>query len=148
MKMLFTVSIASGYGGAERRIELTLRQLPPGAPLQVYAENEFHLDRLTQPSTLPIDARLIRVSSTSAIWYDHDYIIGRLSGTMVMAPSAGLVERSGYLTPLYIEPIGAIPKGQTVLAKSHGIIGNSALNKHLHRLVDLLEINDCYAFVH
>jgi glycosyltransferase involved in cell wall biosynthesis len=245
MKMLFILSIASGYGGAERSIELIMSHIPKDLALRVYAENEFHLDRLTQPGTLPVDARLISISSTSTIWglriaalrlafdclryphatllinthasalvaamtakflpglghrchiyvrdflwREHDYIFSRLSGVNVLVPSAVVAERLGYLTPFYLEPIGAIPfsivpdmvkipsgpvnydgpilhlatvnswkghsdlmmalrmlkqKGQTVSVKSHGVVGNAALNTRLHRLVDQLEISDCYA---
>jgi glycosyltransferase involved in cell wall biosynthesis len=243
--MLFILSMASGYGGAERSIELILRHLPACVAVRVYAESEFHLDRLTQPGALLGNAGLVRISSTSTIWArriaalrlafdcwrypqakllintaasahvaamaakfipglghrchiyvrdflwnDLDYIFGRLRGAKVFVPSAVVVERLGYLTPFYLAPVGTCPvnivpdmveipsgpvsyegpllhlasvnpwkghvdlmmalrmlkqRGQAISAKSHGVIGNVALNTRLHQLVDLLEISDCYA---
>lgn len=61
MKTLFVLSIASGYGGAERSIEIILRHLPRDMRVRVYAESPLHIERLRQPGGLPVEARLVRV---------------------------------------------------------------------------------------
>lgn len=245
MMTLFILSFAPGYGGAERSIELILRRMPNNIQLRVYAENAFHLERLSQPDALPTNARLMRISRTTTIWGrriaalrlaidclrhpqatllinthasalvaamaakvvprlgkrchiyvrdflwgDLDYIFGRLSGAKILAPSAVVGERAGYLTPFHLEPTGVMPlsivpdmveiptgplsyegpllhlatvnpwkghvdlmmalqrlknNGLTVSAHSHGVVGNVDLNARLSRLIDKLEIGDCYA---
>jgi glycosyltransferase involved in cell wall biosynthesis len=43
---LFILSVATGYGGAERNIEILLPQLPAGRPVVVFACSALHLERL------------------------------------------------------------------------------------------------------
>jgi len=43
---LFLVSVATGYGGAERNIETLLPHLPAGRTVVVFACNPYHLERL------------------------------------------------------------------------------------------------------
>jgi glycosyltransferase involved in cell wall biosynthesis len=67
MKTLFILSIASGYGGAERSIEILLRHLPSNVQVRVYAQNELHLDRLRQPGALPARVQLVRVPGVQTL---------------------------------------------------------------------------------
>lgn len=61
MRMLFILSIASGYGGAERSMEIVLRHLPTNLKVRVFAVNDLHLERLMQPGALPGNVTLVRV---------------------------------------------------------------------------------------
>ncbi len=161
MRTLFILSIASGYGGAERSIEIMLRHMPPGVAVHVYAESALHIERLMRPGGLPQPVRLVRTTGSETLWgrrraalrlvrdvlkhrpqavlvnthgaaliaamaakvvadlgprsilyvrdflwRDLDYIFGRLSGARVIAPSAVVAQRIGYLTPFYLTPVG------------------------------------------
>lgn len=68
MKTLFILSIASGYGGAERSIEMILRHLPADLNVRIYAENKLHLDQLRQVGGLPSNGTLIRIVSSATFW--------------------------------------------------------------------------------
>lgn len=68
MRKLIILSMATGYGGAERSIELVLRHAPAESVLRIYAESEFHLEQLARPGALPAGARLVRVTSTRGVW--------------------------------------------------------------------------------
>lgn len=61
MKKLFVLSIASGYGGAERNVELLLRYLPSNIQVRVFAEHPYHLRRLREDGALPDNASLVKV---------------------------------------------------------------------------------------
>jgi len=67
MSNLFVLSIASGYGGAERDLELLMQHLPTGTALHLYAENGEHHARLASPGVLPGGARLIRLAATGTL---------------------------------------------------------------------------------
>lgn len=67
MKTLFILSMASGYGGAERSIETILQHLPPDVSVHVYAQNPLHIERLSRPDCLPKWARLVRVANTQTV---------------------------------------------------------------------------------
>lgn len=66
MKTLFILSIESGYGGAERSIEIILRHLPEDLLVIVFAQSNAHRERLLQPGALPVNARLIHVRNTQS----------------------------------------------------------------------------------
>lgn len=68
MKTFFFLSIESGYGGAERSIEIILRHLPPDVRVVVFAQSEAHWQRLIEPGGLPDKARLIRVRGSQHPW--------------------------------------------------------------------------------
>ncbi len=68
MKTLFILSIASGYGGAERSIEMIIRHLPSDLHVRIYAENKLHLDQLIQPGGLPRNVTLIRIIGSATPW--------------------------------------------------------------------------------
>ncbi len=68
MKTLFILSMASGYGGAERSIEMILRHLPADLNVRVYAENQLHLDQLRQAGAMPPNGKLIRIGSSATYW--------------------------------------------------------------------------------
>lgn len=61
MKRLFILSAATGYGGAERSIELVARHLPAGIEVTIFAHNAEHIARLAQPGAMAPGARLIRL---------------------------------------------------------------------------------------
>ena len=164
MKRLFILSAATGYGGAERSVELVARQLPEGIEATIFAHNAEHIARLARPGGMAPGARLIRLGTIDALagkrravlrlaleylrhrpdavlvnthasallaamaakfvpalgarchlyvrdflWEDLEYIFGRLTGARVLAPSAAVPARCGYLHPLFIEPFGAAP---------------------------------------
>lgn len=67
MKTLFILSIESGYGGAERSIEIILRHLPENLRVIVFAQSDAHRERLLQPGALPANARLIHVRNTQNV---------------------------------------------------------------------------------
>ena len=46
MSRLSIVSVATGYGGAERSIEIIARHLPPQLETTIYASHPEHLTRL------------------------------------------------------------------------------------------------------
>ena len=68
MKTLFILSIATGYGGAERSVEIIIRHLPPDLNIRIYAENNHHLEKLILPYALPKNAKLIRIKDSSSLW--------------------------------------------------------------------------------
>lgn len=68
MKTLFILSIASGYGGAERSIEMILRYLPADLNVHIYAENKLHLDQLRQTGGMPKNAKLITIVNSATLW--------------------------------------------------------------------------------
>jgi glycosyltransferase involved in cell wall biosynthesis len=70
MRTLFFLSIESGYGGAERSLEIILRHFPQNLRILVFVESELHWQRLMQPGALPSNARLIRVTGSQ-------YVFGR-----------------------------------------------------------------------
>lgn len=168
MKTLFIVSLASGYGGAERSIEVVLRHLPADIQVYVFAEHPEHIAQLSRAGMPALNVRLIRCASTASLagkriaalrlsleyrrrrphrillntqrsaliaamaakylpglgrrshlyvrdflWTDLDYIFQRLSGARVLVPSSVVLERCGYLYPLYLAQDGA-SAGQVV----------------------------------
>src|SRR5690554_5926284 len=56
MKTLFIFSVASGYGGAERSIEIMLHHLPSDVCVRIYAVHPKHMEQLAG-----IDAANLRV---------------------------------------------------------------------------------------
>lgn len=68
MRQLIVLSMAAGYGGAERSMELILRHAPADVVLKVYAESPFHLQRLSRAGALPRGAKLVRVADTGSKW--------------------------------------------------------------------------------
>ncbi|WP_313514286.1 glycosyltransferase family 4 protein [Pseudomonas sp.] len=64
MRTLFILSIQSGYGGAERSIEIALRHLPEEVRVVVFTQSEAHRERLLQPGALPANGRLIHVRAS------------------------------------------------------------------------------------
>ncbi|MCQ4296214.1 glycosyltransferase family 4 protein [Pseudomonas stutzeri] len=61
MKTLFILSIASGYGGAERSVEIIARHVPADIYVRIFVANSIHLEQLTRPGTLPSNVTVIRV---------------------------------------------------------------------------------------
>lgn len=90
MKTLFILSIASGYGGAERSIEMILRHLPADLTVHIYAENELHLDQLKQAGGLPPKGKLIQIFSSATFWGKRMASI-RLLFDCLMCPNAVLL---------------------------------------------------------
>lgn len=66
MKTLFILSIESGYGGAERSIEIVLRHLPADLRVVIFAQSEVHRERLLLPGMLPSNARLIHIRASES----------------------------------------------------------------------------------
>ena len=90
MKTLFILSIASGYGGAERSIEMILRHLPADLNVRVYAENQLHLDQLREAGGLPSNGKLIRIASSATFWGKRKASL-RLLYDCIMHPDAVLL---------------------------------------------------------
>lgn len=61
MKTLFILSIASGYGGAERSVEIIVRHAPADVHVRVFAANSIHLEQLNRPGTLLNNVTVVRV---------------------------------------------------------------------------------------
>lgn len=68
MRKLFIVSIASGYGGAERSIEIILRHLPADVCARIYVENPLHADQLLQAGALAASTQLIQTRACQTFW--------------------------------------------------------------------------------
>lgn len=47
-RTLFVFSVASGYGGAERSVEIIARHLPPDVQVRIYAAHPRHLEQLAR----------------------------------------------------------------------------------------------------
>lgn len=90
MKKLFILSIASGYGGAERSIEIILRHLPPDLMVRIYAENNLHLEKLMQPDALPPNGKLIRIKDSSSLWGRRKASL-RLVADCLLHPDAAIL---------------------------------------------------------
>lgn len=67
MKKLFLVSVASGYGGAERCIELIARHMPTDIRVWVFAQNAEHITELRRPGVLSPHITLIRIGQTRTL---------------------------------------------------------------------------------
>lgn len=67
MKTLFILSVASGYGGAERSIELILRHFPSDIRVCIFAQNREHLTQLSRPGALPRHAKMIELGQTDTL---------------------------------------------------------------------------------
>src|SRR5450830_368830 len=80
MKMLFILSIASGYGGAERSIKFILAL---GHRCHIYVRD--------------------------LLWFDHVVIVDRFTCATLLTPAGVVAERQGHLLPLYLERTGAMP---------------------------------------
>lgn len=63
MKTLFVLSVASGYGGAERSVEIMMRHMPADIRVRIFAGHPEHVRQLRRPGALPPDARLVRIAA-------------------------------------------------------------------------------------
>jgi len=68
MKRLFIVSVASGYGGAERSIELIARHIPADVRVWLFAQHPEHIAQLSRCDRLPPHVTLIRIGHTSTLF--------------------------------------------------------------------------------
>lgn len=115
--MLFILSIASGYGGAERSIEIIMRHLPLGLPVRIYAEASEHIDQLSRPGCLPITATLLKVSTwtqnrrrIAAMRLVCDYeryrptaiLVNTNTSAIVAAMAAKIIPELGGVSHLYV----------------------------------------------
>lgn len=64
MSRLFIVSVASGYGGAERSIEIIARHLPEELETSIYAAHPEHLANLEAVAHTRRNLRISRLSAT------------------------------------------------------------------------------------
>lgn len=67
MRPLFILSLATGYGGAERSIETIVRHLPHGLPVRIYAAHDEHIRLLTEARRDREDVRISRLSAASTL---------------------------------------------------------------------------------
>lgn len=67
MKNVFLVSVANGYGGAERSLELIVRNAPPDVRMWVFARHPEHIAALTAGG-LPANVTLIRIGDTGSLF--------------------------------------------------------------------------------
>lgn len=66
MKNIFLVSVATGYGGAERSLELIVSNVPSDVRVWVFAGHAEHLARLEQGG-LPVNVSLIRIGEIHSL---------------------------------------------------------------------------------
>jgi glycosyltransferase involved in cell wall biosynthesis len=119
MKTLFILSIASGYGGAERSIETILQHLPADISLRIYAESPLHIERLTSAGVMPKGAQLVKIMvTTQTVWgrrlaalrlamdirkYQPEVLlVNTHSSALVVAMAAKLFKGLGTRCTLYI----------------------------------------------
>lgn len=160
MKTVVILSTASGYGGAERSVEIMARHLPPGVQVRIYASHRLHLSQLAgirapnlqvlrmlpggggmvrklnalrlafdvwrwRPTAVLVNTRDSALLAAMAArlrpalgaithlyvrdfqWTDLRFIFRRLPGVQVLVPSRVVIGRTGYLTPFFVEPLGA-----------------------------------------
>lgn len=67
MTRLFILSIATGYGGAERSIETMLPHFPSDIEVRVYAAHPEHIRQLSRPGLLPPNVKLICLPEKNSI---------------------------------------------------------------------------------
>lgn len=67
MKNVFLMSVASGYGGAERSLELIVRNAPSDVRIWVFASHPEHIAALTERG-LPANVTLIRIGDTGSLF--------------------------------------------------------------------------------
>lgn len=65
MSRLFIVSVAGGYGGAERSVEIIARHLPPHLQTHIYAAHPEHLERLRDAARSRTNLQIGRLSAAS-----------------------------------------------------------------------------------
>jgi glycosyltransferase involved in cell wall biosynthesis len=119
MRTLFIISIASGYGGAERSIETFLQHLPSDVNVHIYAESQLHIERLCRAGALPKSARLVRAwPSTQNLWgrrlaamrliadvrryHPQAVLVNTHSSALVAAMAAKFMKDLGRLSTLYV----------------------------------------------
>jgi len=118
MRTLFILSIASGYGGAERSMEIVLRHLPPDVAVHIYAESDLHIERLLRPGAMPPHARLVRLPATGTLWgrrlaalrlcldvrihRPQALLVNTHRSALVAAMAAKVIKNLGQLCSLYV----------------------------------------------
>lgn len=118
MKVLFILSIASGYGGAERSVEIILRHLSADIQVRVFAANPLHLEQLARPGALGSNVTLVRVPGgetlthrrLSALRLVVDYLryrpdavlLNTQASALIAAMSARFVRSLGARSHLYV----------------------------------------------
>ena len=118
MKKLFVLSIASGYGGAERSIEVIARHLPPDIFLKVYAENPLHLAELEKLAASSDQIQVVKVNCAGTRWgrrfaavrligdfllnRPHRILVNTHSSALVAATAAKYLKNLGRYCHLYV----------------------------------------------
>ncbi len=119
MRTLFILSIASGYGGAERSIETILQHLPNDVKVRIYAESPLHIERLSLAGAIPKGARLVKIMVTTQTvlgrrlaamrlavdvckYQPEVVLVNTHSAALVAAMAAKFVKGLGHRCTLYI----------------------------------------------
>lgn len=115
---LSIVSVAGGYGGAERSIEILLRHAPPDLAITVYCTNADHYAELSKLAAAGAWLRLVRLSAGEGAWSrriaalrlvrdlrgspPHPLVVNTHSSAMLAAMAARLVPGLGSRTSLFV----------------------------------------------
>ncbi len=113
---LFLVSVAAGYGGAERSIEIMVRHLPPGLHVRIFATHPSHLEQLAPLHAPNVQVcRLLRGSGSivrgiNALrmafevrrWQPAAILANTHAGALLIAMAARLLPGVGAITQLYV----------------------------------------------
>lgn len=143
---LFIVSLATGYGGAERSIEVLLQHLPESVSVRIYAEAPEHLAQLARLDRRGGRLQVLALAGTATPWgrkrlalrlaYDvwrlrpHAVLLNTHASALIAAMAARLLPDLGRLCHLYVRDflwtdlhlIFARLRGARVLVPSQAVL--------------------------
>lgn len=91
MTRLFIISVASGYGGAERSIEIIARHLPDEIETSIYAAHPEHIARLEAVARTRSNLRIRTLSARPRLLFRQLAALSLLADFRTHAPDAVLI---------------------------------------------------------